>query len=317
MDNNHELLPDLRVFALVVEQGSFTGAARLLRTSTGAVSRSVRRLEAAVGLQLLNRTTRKVGLTDIGAEMYERCQAGLSHLQHVITEVRNSRTEPRGHLRITSSHSFGRRFVAPAVIDFRLLYPEIKIDLLLTDDVVNLIESGTDIAVRGGLPHDARLISRKLAPLPQYACASPAFLRQQEVPRGATDLLACECIRFRFRSSGEEHAWEFAEGGKRFSVRVQGRLCLDDVEAVRDAAIAGLGFAQMPGYVAVEAIRAGQLVPVLLDQLDTTRLFSVAYLNRSDVQPIRDTLFVQHLSQRLADTRPFMLAADELIAFNA
>ncbi|MBA2676543.1 LysR family transcriptional regulator [Ramlibacter sp.] len=317
MDNNHALLPDLRVFACVVEQGSFTLAARLLNTSTAATSRSVRKLEDAVGVQLLNRTTRRVGTTDMGAELYARCRSGLRQLDQAITEVRNSRTEARGLMRVTSSLSFGHRFVAPAVIDFRMLHPDIEIELSLTDDVLDLVESGFDIAVRGGLPNDARLIARKLAPLPMYVCASPAFLKRNPAPRRPQDLRGAQCIRFRLRGANQPFAWEFMDGsGQRFAVEVQGPLGLDDIEAVCDAAVAGLGFAQLPGYVAVQPIRDGKLVPLLLGDLDASRLFAVTYLNRSDMQPLRDTLFVKHLGTRLADPQPFLLSAKELRAFS-
>jgi DNA-binding transcriptional LysR family regulator len=315
MDNNHSLLPDLRVFVLVVEQGSFTRAARLLNMSTSAASRSVRRLEEAIGLQLLNRTTRRVGLTDLGSELHERCQSGLRQLQQAITEVKGNRTQAQGLLRVTSSLTFGRNFVVPAVNDFRVLYPEIEVDLSLTDDVVELVDSGMDIAVRGGMPRDGRLISRKLAPLPLYVCASPAFLRRHRRPNRIEDLQSHECIRFRFRSSGAELAWEFVRNRSRVALDVRGRLCFDDIEAVRDAAIAGLGFAQLPGYVAVKPIREGALVPLLLEYLDISRLFAVTYLNRSERQPLRDKLFVDHLSARLGDATPFMLSAEEVRRF--
>jgi LysR family transcriptional regulator for bpeEF and oprC len=315
MDNNLDLLADLRVFACVVEHSSFTRAARLLNTSTAAISRAVRRLEEAVGVQLLNRTTRRVGVTEMGSELFRRSQGGLRQLQQAIAEVKSSRTEARGLLRVTSSLTFGRRFVAPAVIDFRLLYPDIEVELSLNDGVVDLVESGFDIAVRGGHPNDARLISRKLAPLPMYTCASPAFLRRQKVPRTPEDLREVDCVRFRFRSSSQQLAWEFAEGAKRYALEVQGPLYVDDIEAACEAAVAGLGFVQLPGYVALPSIREGKLVPVLLDYLDASRLFAVTYLNRSEMQPLRDTLFVKHLSVCLSDPEAFTLTAKELRAF--
>jgi DNA-binding transcriptional LysR family regulator len=315
VNNNHELFPDLRVFAAVIELGSFTLAARSLRTSTAAVSRSVKRLEEQVGVKLINRTTRRLGATDAGSELYARCKLGLRQLQSAISTVKSSRTEARGLLRVTCPLTFGRRFVAPAVLTFRRSYPDIEVDLSLDDNLVDMVEGGIDIAIRGGLPDDARLITRRLAPMPMYVCASPAYLMRIQPLATPADLRAADCIRFRFRSTGRLLAWEFSNRGARYSVETQGPLTVDDIEVACAAAIAGEGVAQLPGYVAVEAIREGRLKPVLLDHLDASRSFWLAYVNRSDRQPLRDTLFVAHLAHAMADEDPFVLNAAELAAF--
>lgn len=315
MDNNHELFPHLRVFVAVIELGSFTLAARHLRTSTAAISRAVKQLEEQVGVKLINRTTRRLGATDAGLELYARCGPGLRQLQSAISAIKSSRTEARGLLRVTCPLGFGRRFVAPAVLTFRRSYPDIEVDLSLDDTFIDLVESGIDIAIRGGVQEDARLITRRLAPMPMYVCASPAYLRRAPPPATPADLRAADCIRFRFRSTGQLLAWEFANQGARYSIDVHGPLTIDDIEVALAAAIAGEGFAQLPGYVAVEAIRQGRLRPVLLSHLDASRSFSLTYVNRSDRQPLRDTLFVAHLAQAMAHEDPFALNAAELAAF--
>lgn len=307
----------MRVFACVADQLSFTEAARVLKTSTAAVSRSIKRLEQAVGVQLVNRTTRRVGLTDLGAELYGRSAQALQQLDRALATAKSSRNEASGLLRITSAISFGRRFVVPVVNDFRVLYPDVEIDLSLTDDVQDLVEQGRDIAIRGGLPGDARLISRKLAPMPMYVCASPSLLNRYQPPARPEDLRMLPCIQFRFRGTGQPHAWEFSREGKTFVLDVPGSLCLDDNEALCEAALAGLGFVQLAGYVAVGPIRRGELVPVLLDVLDASRLFCVSYVNRSDLQPLRDTLFVDLLVKRLADPTQFALTQEDFAALRA
>ena len=312
MDNNHELLPHLRVFCMVVEHRSFTSVANILDSTTSQISRRVKWLETQLGVQLLNRTTRTVGTTDEGAALYQRCRSGLDQLQSALVAVKQSRTEAGGLLRVTSSVAFGRRFVAPVVSMFRKRYPAVEVDLSLTDDIVDLVESGIDIAIRGGIPDDSRLIVRDLAPLPMYVCASPSYLAARGTPDTPTELAAHMCIRYRFRSSRRVMDWEFARSEEHYSIPVSGPLCIDDIESVCDAAIAGEGLAQLPGYIAVAAIRSGALIPVLLDHLDVSRRFSLTYVNRSELQPLRDNLFVAELSSALRDKRQFALSHEEL-----
>ena len=311
MNNNLELLPHLRIFCMVVENRSFTSVANVLDSTTSQISRRVKWLETQLGVQLLNRTTRTVGTTDEGAALYQSCRSALDHLQSALLAVKQSRTEASGLLRITSSVAFGRRFVAPAVAVFRKRYPAVEVDLSLTDDIVDLVESGIDIAIRGGSPDDSRLIVRDLAPLPMYVCATPSYLATHGTPSTPAELADHMCIRYRFRSSRRIMDWEFASGDERFSIPVSGPLCIDDIESVCDAAIAGEGLAQLPGYIAVASIRSGALIPVLLDHLDVSRRFSLTYVNRSELQPLRDSLFVTEISSALSDKKPFALSNEE------
>ena len=312
MDNNHGLLPDLHVFACVAEYSSFTVAARKLGTSTAAISRSIRRLEQEVGGPLLHRTTRRVGLTERGARLYGQSHERLRELQRALDDVKSSGAEARGRLRVSCAQTFGRRFVIQAVIDFRILYPEIEVELMLSDDIADLVTSGFHVAIRGGRPVMGRHIVRPLAPAPLYTCAAPQLLRRFSAPRRAEDFRALPCIGFRFRSTGERLAWEFVEDGRHSVVDVTSGLWLDDTELVCEAAQAGLGFAQLPGYVAMDAIRAGRLIPVLPHTATKERSFSVVYLNRSDRQPLRERLFIDHLLASASDPSRFKLTAAEV-----
>lgn len=312
MDINPGLLPDLGVFTLVVENSSFTAAAKHLGTSTAAISRAIRRLERELGGPLLHRTTRRVGLTEMGARLYGQSHERLRELQHALDDVKNSGTEARGLLRVTSAQSFGRCFVMQAVIDFRILYPEIDVELTLSDDIADLVTSGFHVAIRGGRPSTGRHIARRLAPAPLYTCAAPALLQRCVAPRRPEDFRALPCIGFRFRSTGERLAWEFAEDGRLLTVDVKSGLWVDDTEAACEAALAGLGFAQLPGYAVLDAIRAGRLVPVLPHTATASRSFSVVYLNRSEQQPLRIRLFVDHLLASASDSSRFQLTAAEL-----
>ncbi len=317
MDNNQELLPDLRVFVAVVENNGFTAAAHQLGTSTAAISRAIRRLEVRLGGALLHRTTRRVGLTEMGARLYGQSHERLRELERALDDVKHSGSEPRGLLRVTCAHAFGRRIVAPAVIDFRILYPEIDVELSLSDDIADLVTSGFHVAIRGGRPTAGRHIARRLAPAPLYTCASPAFLRRYAPPRRPQDFRSMPCIGFRFRSTGQALAWEFVEDGQPLFVDVNSSLWVDDSEVACEAALAGLGFAQLPGYVVMEAIRAGQLVPVLPHTAATSRSFAMHYLHRSEQQPLRVRMFVEHLMSALSDTSKFQLTAAELRSFSA
>lgn len=312
MDNNHGLLPDLRVFTAVVENSSFTAAARELGTSNAAISRAIRRLERELGGPLLHRTTRRVGLTEMGSRLYVQSHERLRDLQRALDDVKNSGTEARGLLRVTSAQTFGRRFVAQAVIDFRILYPEIDVDLTLSDDIADLVTSGFHVAIRGGRPRTGRHISRPLAPAPLYTCASPAFLQRFRAPQRAEDFRGLPCIGYRLRSTGEKVAWDFFEDGRHVTIDVSAGLWVDDNEVACEAAQAGLGFAQLPGYLAVEAIRAGRLVAVRPHTAAATRSFSVVYLNRTERQPLRDRLFIEHLLVSASDPTAFRLTAAEL-----
>lgn len=310
--SNSRTLRAVEAFVTVVDQQGFTSAASELRTSTAAVSRAIKELEEQLGVKLLNRTTRRIGLTEEGAKLYAECQRGLSQLQRALSAARGSRSEARGLLRVSCPEAFGRRYVVPAALDFRALHPEIQLDLTLSDGFVDLIDQRVDIAVRGGHLADSRLISRTLAPMPLYVCASPATIRRRGRPVAPADLAASECIRFRFKSTGKELAWEFVQDGSTFAVNVNGSLALDDIESACLAAVAGYGFAQLPGYIALPHIRSGSLVPVLLDFVDQSRQFTLTYVNRTDAQPLRERLFLQHVAGAMSDTSNFQLRPEEM-----
>lgn len=312
MDNNHGLLPDLRVFASVVEHSSFTVAARELGTSTAAISRAIQRLEEALGGPLLHRTTRRVGLTERGARLHARTHTQLRDLQCALDDVKHGSQEARGLLRVTCAQTIGRHVIAPAVFDFRILHPDIQVELALSDEIVDLVTSGCHVAIRGGRPRTGRYIARPLAPTPLYTCASPALLRRHRPPQHAEDFRTLPCIGYRFRSTGEKLAWEFVEDGRHITVDVAPGLWVDDNEVAKQAALAGLGFAQLPGYLVVEDIRAGRLVTVLPHTVTATRAFSVVYLNRTEQQPLRERLFIEHLLAIAADKRRFQLTPEEL-----
>jgi DNA-binding transcriptional LysR family regulator len=311
MDNNLPALNELHVFAAVADHRSFTAAARQLGSSTAAVSRVIRRLEARLGGRLLHRTTRSVGLTDLGESLHRRTRASIGVLEAALRDVGAEQSALPGKVRITCAHTFGRHFVAPALVDFRILYPEIEVDLQLDDEIADLVTSGANIAIRGGHPRDERVLSRHLAPLPLYTCAAPALLRRHR-PTAPADFLQLPCIAFRFRRTREMLAWEFVDSGEHTVLHVPGGLVVDDFDVALEAALGAVGFAQLPGYVALPAIRAGRLVPVLPQTVRASRSFTINWLRRSAQQPVRERLLLEHLLLQAKDPAQFSLTKDEL-----
>nr|WP_243405333.1 substrate binding domain-containing protein [Solimicrobium silvestre] len=247
--------------------------------------------------------------------LYRDTQAALLQMNRALTAAKQSRTDARGLLRITCARNFGRKFIAPLAISFRKSYPEIDIDLSLDDDVIDLIEHGADMAIRGGHREDSRLIYRSLAIMPFYVCATPKYLAREGTPIQSADIAHHKCVAFKVGVSSEPMRWEFDDSGKLYRMEVRGSFSVNDIESACQAALADEGLVQLPGYLAVEHIRAGRLRPVLLDQLSRHRSFSITYVNRRELQPLRDTLFADYIYQSLRDEKLFSLTAQELQNF--
>ena len=316
-DSGSDLFADLYIFSTVAACRSFSGAAAILKVPGSAVSRSIKRLEQRLGITLVNRTTRRSGLTEDGRMLFEETSESLLRLQTAIEGILDHKDTVRGTLRVTSAIAFGRRFVAPLLTSFRKTYPEVEIELSLTDNVVELVGSGFDLAIRGGVSSDGRVISKRVAPVPLYVCASPRFIDRYGFPAEPADLQRYRCIRFKFKDSPAPMAWAFTQHRRSVNINVRGPLCFDDIESVCNAAIADEGFAQLPGYIAVEHIRAKRLQPVLLDFLNEERGFYVTYLNRSSVQPLRSKLFLDYFLSSLSELNQFRLSPAEASSFPA
>ena len=234
----------MQVFVQIVEAGSLTGAAAVLGMSGPAVVRSLAALERAIGVRLLQRTTRRSSLSDEGREYYERCKRVLAAVDEADTSMSARRSEPHGRLRITAPATYGRMHVAPIVNAFIAKYPEVEVELLLLDRVVDLVEEGLDAAVRIGELPDSTLVARALGETRRVVCAAPAYLRRAGIPKTPADLQAHRCIVF----SGLAAANEWAFGAKRQRVAVRPVLRTNQVDAALDACIRGLGCGQFLSY---------------------------------------------------------------------
>lgn len=287
-------------FVRVATAGSFSQAARQLGVSTVAVSRNVQRLETELGVRLLNRTTRRVSLTDEGRELFETSRGALAELEAARETIADRRREPAGLVRVTSPSVFGRAYVLPLLTEFRARYPRIEVELSFADRLIDIVAEGYDVAIRAGEIAQPNAVVRKLADVPRFVCASPQYLMKHGAPQTPGQLAAHECIRYRSVNSGRPLRWEFGRGAGMKSYDVRGHLILNDVLAVCDAAVAGLGLAQLATFIVTPHIRDGRLVPVLADY--TPPLFPISlYYPARRLQAARTRAFVEFVLQHLAD----------------
>lgn len=277
----------LRVFVRVVEAGSFTRAADGLQLPRATVSAAVQQLEAHLGTRLLQRTTRRVSLTPDGAAYYERCLRVLADLEEADALFRPAGAPPGGKLKIDVPGRLGRRVLVPALPDFFRRYPQIELELGVTDRPIDLVQEGVDCVVRVGEPADSRLVARRLGELPLVNCASPAYLAAHGVPQRIEDLEQHLAVGFASPASGRLEAWEYREDGVTRSRSLRHRLIVNNAEAYVAAGLAGLGLIQAPVYDLREHLDTGELVPVLAEWTAAPWPISVLYPQR------------RHLSQRL------------------
>ena len=246
-----------RMFLTVVETGSFAAAALRLGTGSGQASKLVARLEADLGVKLLNRTTRALSLTEAGQAYADRLRALVEAWDDLETAVQNAAVSPRGLIRLTAPLSFGTTRLAPLLARFAVEYPEIGLEVHFADRIANLVEEGFDAAIRVGNPGDTSLTGRKLCTARVLVLASPAYLAAHGTPILPDDLTRHACIiDLNFR---EPHRWSFKTG----KVAVAGRLAFSNATACLAAAEAGLGIASVPEFVADVALAEGQVVPLL------------------------------------------------------
>lgn len=250
----------MAAFVQIVEKGSLTAAADALGTSPPSTVRTLAALERSLGARLLNRTTRRMSLTEEGRAFYERARHILGDVADAEAAVSLKQATPRGRLAIGAPVMFGRLHVAPLVAEFLARHPEVKVELLLMDRVVNLLEEGLDASLRIGSLADSSLVAVEVARTRRVVCASPAFLKRCGVPRVPADLARQPCIRFMGLTPGD---WEFKSGGKPLRVRVDGPIATNQVDAAIDACAQGLGFGMFLCYQVSTLQRAGRLRYVL------------------------------------------------------
>ena len=294
----YEHLSAMAVFARVVEEGSFSHAARGLGLSKSAVSKQVGRLEDRLGVRLLNRTTRQLSLTEAGTAFYEHCRQLVADAEAAESAVTHLAAAPRGTLRVNAPMSFGQLHVAPALPDFLAAYPELSVEMHLSDRTVDLIEEGFDLAIRIGQLRDSSLIARRLAPMHRVVCAAPAYLDARGRPSHPRDLQNHECLIYSYLSSGREWRFQGAEGELR--VAVHGRLEVNNGDALLAAARQGFGVVMLPTFLAAGDLKAGRLEPILQDwcEAEAGAIHAVFPASRNLSPKVR--VFVDFLAHRFA-----------------
>jgi DNA-binding transcriptional LysR family regulator len=252
----------MAVFAKVVESASFAAAARHFGMSPAMVSKHVQTLEKRLGVQLLNRTTRRVSTTEVGQDYYERCRHILAELEEAEEAAGDLQTEPRGRLRVTAPVSYGTRELAPAVADYLALYPDVSVDLSLDDPYVDLLEGRFDLALRFGHLPDSSLTARKLCSLTTIPCAAPAYLENHGTPQTPSDLAKHNCLIYTY--AAQQNLWNFiGEAGKQESVRVAGRFQANSGEPLLTLALKGAGIFLAPCFIVEDDLEAGRLIRLL------------------------------------------------------
>ncbi|MDG3441219.1 LysR family transcriptional regulator [Nitrospirillum amazonense] len=260
-----ERLTGLIAFARVGSLGSFTAAARSLSISPSAVSKSVQRLEQNLGVTLITRTTRSLTLTPEGRDLHERALRLLRDAEEIEQAAKSARSAPSGTLRIAASLPIGIHVIAPALPAFRARHPQVLVDLRLSDQFVDLIEHGIDLAVRIGDLPDTRLLSRRLAPHRFCCYASPAYLAARGTPAHPDDLARHDTAALRYQSSGQMLRWPFLIGDREIEIVPASGIVMDASEALIAALVAGGGIGISADFVAAPYVARGELVPVLSD----------------------------------------------------
>ena len=252
----------LTVFARVVANGSFAGAARQLNMSPAAVSTHIQALEARLGTRLLNRTTRSLALTEVGQVFYERSAHILAELEETERLAGELQKAPRGLLRVNVTPSFGDLHVAAAAADFTAIHPDLSVELIATSRFVDLVEEGFDLAVRTEPPPESSLIARRIAPVRLVVCAAPAYLEKHGTPQRPADLAAHNCLRLSELSFRDEWCLTGADD-KEVWIPVSGTLRANTTAALRTAALHGQGLVLLPTFLVGDDLKTGRLVPLL------------------------------------------------------
>jgi DNA-binding transcriptional LysR family regulator len=293
-------LKSLSTFIQVVENGGFSAAARRLNMSPTMASEHVQALESDLGARLLQRTTRKISLTEVGQAYYENAARILAELEEADRAAGALQSTPRGRLRLhVGTHIV--RFVTPILAEYMTRYPDLQVDLTMGERMVDLIEEGFDLAIRATVPADSSLVIRQLSAWRHVPCAAPSYLDAQGTPHTPADLGQHNCLRYAFYPYGDE--WRFAgPDGQAVSARVKGTLRTNSAEALRIAAIEGIGIFLAPSFLIAEDIAEGHVVPLLENYRPVAFAINAIYPHRHQVTA-KVRAFIELAVERFRDRR--------------
>lgn len=285
---------EMEVFARVVEEGGFTAAAKAMSMTPSAVSKLVARLEARLGSRLVMRSTRKLQLTAEGLTFHERSLRVLADLDEAERSVAACAV-PRGRLRINANVPFGLHHLLPLIPKFSALYPQVQVDVTLTDQVIDLLDERAEVAIRVGPMRPSQLVAKKLGDSRTVLVASPEYLARRGTPKHPDDLADHDLITFNFSRQSDE--WPFLIDGKRVSYPAQGSALVGDGESATHLALAGQGITKLGIFHIIDPIRAGRLVPVL-DEFNSGELETVSavYVGHAGPLPARVRAMIDFLA---------------------
>lgn len=293
----------MKVLVKVVDAGSFARAAEALDTSTAAVSRQIGALEAHLGARLLNRTTRRLSLTDAGAEFCERSRAILDEIAEAEAAAGRQSLQPVGLLRITAPLSFGVTQLSGLLPAFRERYPQLRLDVDLTDRVVDLANEGVDVGLRIAHELTGSLVARRIAPVSMVVCASPMYLKRRGVPRTPAELAEHETLSFSYLWVGDD--WPFTDAsGTLTRVRVHPAVHATNGDLLRELAVAGGGIILQPTFIVGEQLARGTLVPLLTEYRTFGLSLFAVYLSRRQLSS-KVRVFIDYLAEAIGEAPPW------------
>jgi len=290
------------VFVAVVEQGGFSSAAQVLGISKSAVSKRIGLLEQHLGVKLLQRTTRKISLTEAGEHYFAHAKVAHGAAKDAEDAVTQLQGEPQGRLRINAPMSFGRLHLAPLIPKFLARFPKINIDLVMDDKHVDLVGDGFDVAIRAGVLPDSSLIARKLAPLNSVICASPGYLKKQGHPSTPEQLKDHNCLLYSY--ANQLNSWTFMDDKESHVIEVSGNYQVNNSEALREALVQDMGVARLPTFVAAADIESGTLVQVLPEYKMPHITIYALFLERQ-YMPAKVRVFLDFVIEYLGGDVPY------------
>lgn len=285
----------MAIFSYVVREGSFSAAAKRLNTSRSAVSKAVAKLELELGARLLNRSTRHISLTEIGAAFYEHCYRIVDEAEQAELMVESLSAKPRGLLKIAVSVAFGTLHIAPAMADFLEHNAELDIDLMVADKIEDLAAEGYDLAITVTNAPPLSLVARRLAPVRRILCATPAYFKRYGIPLVPQDLATHNCLDY--THSGDRGIWRFRGPKGDIAVPVSGRLSVNDDEALSQVVLGGLGCALLPTFIVGKELQQGKLQSVLSEYIPVEQHVYALWLPNKNL-PLKARVFIDFLVDR-------------------
>ncbi|EGU61509.1 transcriptional regulator [Vibrio nigripulchritudo ATCC 27043] len=290
----------LRFFVATLERGSFAGAAKKYGTDPSTVSKALHRLEAEIGVQLFQRSTRQLSLTSAGHQYARTAKLVLDELIACEEKLQHLNSSPSGTLKLNLPVSYGRRYIQPLLKQFRQQYPSIDLEIHYDDSYVDMIEQGIDVSIRSGSVQDRQLIARQLSPIDFFICASKEYLDQHGIPNGPEDFHLHTWIRFRYKQTGKILGLKLSPEDEAQTQAIDKNIIVNDGESMAELCAQGLGLTQIPHFIARDWINSGELLPLFPGIRSADEGVYILY-HRRELLPLRVKLFVDFVVEAIQD----------------